>query len=194
MIQKRSKSALAKALDQRQTKDASKPDGSFSMESENEFSEDKEENDSDVEENIFETLEDTGINKKDTTLDASNINYVFDGSYLLHRVVWDKASIYKGIIHLYQKYVNAHYGKCTIVFDRCVPVPSTKNYKHTRRLMKSTIAPDMSVELENTFTAVNQKEFFSNSQNKQKFIDLLAVQLEAYQHTVVKCTGYIFHY
>ena len=45
MMRKPSKSALAKALDQRQTKDASKPDGIFSMESENEFGRDKEEND-----------------------------------------------------------------------------------------------------------------------------------------------------
>ena len=68
IMRKPSKSALAKALDQRQTKDPSKPDGSFWMESENEFGEDKEENDSDVGKNIYEILEDTGINKKDTTL------------------------------------------------------------------------------------------------------------------------------
>ena len=48
---KPSKSAFAKALDQK----SSKPDGSFSMESKDEFGEDKEENDSDVEENIFDT-------------------------------------------------------------------------------------------------------------------------------------------
>ena len=48
MMHKPSKSALAKALDQRQTKDAS-----FSIESDNESGEDKEKNDSDVEENIF---------------------------------------------------------------------------------------------------------------------------------------------
>ena len=61
--------------------------------------------------------------------------------------------------------------------------------------MKSTIAPDMSVELENTFTAVSQKGFLSNSQNKQNFIDLLVVPLEADCHTVVKSTGYyIFYY
>ena len=81
MMHKPSKSALAKALDQRQTKGAS-----FSVESDNEFGEDKEKNDSDVEENIFEILEDTGINKKDTPSDTSSINYVVDGGYLLHIV------------------------------------------------------------------------------------------------------------
>ena len=43
----------------------------------------------------------------------------------------------------------------------------------------------MSVELKNTFTAVSQTAFFRNSQNKQKLIDLLAVQLEDEHHTVV---------
>ena len=53
----------------------------------------------------------------------------------------------------------------------------------------------MSVELENAFTVVSQKAFVSSSQNKQNFIDLLAVQLEADHHTIVKCTGYyIFYY
>ena len=101
MMHKPSKSALAKALDKRQTKDSSKPDGIFSIESESEFGKYKEENDSDVEENVFEIVEDTGINKKDTTSDTSNINYVVDGGYLLHKVVWDKTSTYKKIIHLY---------------------------------------------------------------------------------------------
>ena len=138
------------------------------MESGNGFGEDKEEGDSDVAEDIFEILEDTGINKKDTTSGTSNINYFVDGGYLLHRVEWDKASTYKEIIHLYPIYVNAHHGKCTKVLDGCVPVSSAKHHEHTRWVMKSTIAPDMSVELENAFTAVSQKTFFSNSQNKQK--------------------------
>ena len=138
------------------------------MESGNGFGEDKEEGDSDVAEDIFEILEDTGINKKDTTSGTSNINYFVDGGYLLHRVEWDKASTYKEIIHLYPIYVNAHYGKCTKVLDGCVPVSSAIHHEHTRWVMKSTIAPDMSVELENAFTAVSQKTFFSNSQNKQK--------------------------
>ena len=113
------------------------------MENENDFGENKEENDSDVEQNIFELIEDTGIIKKDTTSNTSNINYIVDGGYHLHIVVWDQASTYKEIIHLYQKYVNAHYGICTIVFHGYVPVPSTKEHEHTRRLIKSTIAPDM---------------------------------------------------
>ena len=64
MMCKPSKLTLEKALEQKQTKDASKAEGGFSVESENEFGEDKEESDADVEEHIFEILEDTGISKK----------------------------------------------------------------------------------------------------------------------------------
>ena len=125
-------------------------------------------------------LKDTGSIKNDTTSDSSNINYVVDGGYLLHRVVWEKASTYKEILHLYQKYENEHYGKCAIAFNGYVPVPSTKDHENTKRLMKPTIAPHMSAELEITFNAVSQQAFFSSSQSKQKFIDLLGVQLIFY--------------
>ena len=51
-------------------------------------------------------------------------------------------------------------------------------------------APNMSVEPENMFSEVSQKTFFSSSYNKQtKFIDLLAVKLEAAHHTIVRYTG-----
>ena len=72
---------------------------------------------------------------------------------------------------------------------RYLPAPSIKQYQYMRRLRKSTIAPNMLVELENIFTEVIQKAVLSSSYNKQKFIDLLAVQLEADHHTVVTCTG-----
>ena len=47
----------------------------------------------------------------------------------------------------------------------------------------------MSIELENIFSDVSQKAFLNNSSNKQKSIDLLAVQSEAEHHTVVRCAG-----
>ena len=85
---------------------------------------------------------------------------------------------------MYQKYVNEHYGKCTMVFDGSIPVPSTKDLEHTR-LMKSTVAPDTSVELENAFTAVSQEAFFSNFQNQQKFIDLFVQRCK--MHSLLYC-------
>ena len=36
---------------------------------------------------------------------------------------------------------------------------------------------------------MSQKAFLNRSHNKQKFIDLLAIQLEVDHHTVVRCTG-----
>ena len=79
-------------------------------------------------------------------------------------------------------------------FRRICSCSFTKDHEHIRRLMKSTIASGMSVEPENTFPAVNQKVFFTNSQNKQTLIELLAVQLEAEHHTVAKCTDYYSFY
>ena len=54
-----------------------------------------------------------------------------------------------------------------------------------QKIMNTQKGYDMSVELKNTFTVVSQTAFFSNSQNKQQLIGLLAVQLEAEHHTVV---------
>ena len=58
-----------------------------------------------------------------------------------------------------------------------------------QKIMNTQKGYDMSVELKNTFTAVSQTAFFSNSPNKQKLIDLLAVQLEDEHHTVVFITN-----
>ena len=106
---------------------------------------------------VFQWKARTNLAKIKKKIYTSHINYAVDGGYLLHRVVWNKVLTYKEIIHLYQKYVHALYEKHTIVFEEHVPVPSTKDHKHTKRLMKFVIAHDMSVELKNTFTAVSQK-------------------------------------
>ena len=57
---------------------------------------------------------------------------------------------------------------------------SAKFNKHLKRLGRSSIAPNMLVELEDVFIEVievSQEAFFSSSYSKEKFIDLLAVQL-----------------
>ena len=62
IMRKPSKSVLAKGLHQRKAKRASLVDPNLSAEGEGEFEEDEEENTSDVEDNIFEILENFGIN------------------------------------------------------------------------------------------------------------------------------------
>ena len=70
---------------------------------------------------------------------------------------------------------------------RYLIAPSIKHHEHMSRRRKSNIKPNMSVELENIFSEVSQKPFLSSSHNKQKFIDLLAVQLKADHDTAVRC-------
>ena len=81
MMRKPSKSVLAKALHQRKAKHASSVDPNLSAEGEGEFEEDEAENTSDVEDNIFEILENFGINTTDTILNKapSNSKYIIDG-------------------------------------------------------------------------------------------------------------------
>ena len=73
------------------------------------------------------------------------------------------------------------------MFYRYLTAPSINDHEHMSRRRKSTIKPNMSVELENIFSEVSQKPFLSSSHNKQKLIDLLAVQLKADHHTAAKC-------
>lgn len=71
--------------------------------------------------------------------------YVIDGGYLLRRVVWDKMSTYGEIIRKYQDYVRSRYGTSTVIFDGYEDGPSTKDHEHSRRLMGSTVAPNVTI-------------------------------------------------
>ncbi|KAK4884127.1 hypothetical protein RN001_000398 [Aquatica leii] len=51
-------------------------------------------------------------------LDTSNITYIIDGGYLLHRVVWNKGETFDTIFDTYVHYVHKNYGdNVVIVFD-----------------------------------------------------------------------------
>ena len=50
-----------------------------------------------------------------------------------------------------------------------------------RSMRKSTIVPNMLLELDNIFIEVSRKAFFSSSYNSEKFIED--------HHTVIRCTS-----
>ena len=83
--------------------------------------------------------------------------FVIDGGYLLYRVVWVKFQSYAEIA-----------------------------YNYLRRMKKTIISPDVSVEPENQFIASSQKSFLSNMKNKQSFINLLSDTLERCGHKVIR--------
>ena len=55
---------------------------------------------------------------------------------------------------------NSRYGKCTIVFEWYLPVPLMKDQEHMRGMRKSTIVPNILVEVEIIFSEVSQKSIF----------------------------------
>ena len=68
--------------------------------------------------------------------------YVTVEGCLLQGVVWEKQSTYRKIIQIYINYVESHYGKSGLVFDRYQDGLSTKDHEHAQRTMKSKNFPN----------------------------------------------------
>ena len=78
------------------------------------------------------------------------------------------------------------------MFHRYLTAPSKKDHENMNRSKKSTIAPKVSVELENIFSEVGRKAFLCSPHNKQKFINLPAVRLTDAQVTLIQCLPLLF--
>lgn len=103
--------------------------------------------------------------------------FVLDGGALLHRIPWTKGSSWDDILKMYTTYVINRYGRATVVFDGYLDTPSTKDSTHTRRsggCIGSAVHFDVTMALQ-----TKKEEFLSNSQNKQRFINMLGSRLEA---------------
>jgi len=103
---------------------------------------------------------------------------VVDGGYLLHKVRWVKNSSFHDVMVCYSSYVAKHFGSTArIVFDGYVTGPTTKDHEHSRRASKkASVAPNIQIEA-NTIVTLDQDIFLTNTNNKQQFIDLLALHL-----------------
>ena len=78
----------------------------------------------------------------ETTL-PDNAQFVLDGGFLLHAVVWPHQATYDEICQVYVKYVLKHYKMhATVVFDGYKGSPSTKSHEQRRRMMKMS-SPDI---------------------------------------------------
>lgn len=104
------------------------------------------------------------------------VQYVLDGGALLHIIPWKKGTSWDEILSMYTKYVIHKYRQATIVFDGYDDTPSTKDSTHTRRRGGSV---GLAVQFNDTMTLQTKKEeFLSNTQNKQRYIDMLGNRLE----------------
>ena len=61
---------------------------------------------------------------------SGDVQYVIDGSALLHRVPWPRGFTYESVGHLYVRYVTQKYGAAAIVFDGYNDDRTTKDATH----------------------------------------------------------------
>jgi hypothetical protein len=115
----------------------------------------------------------------DLTILDSCIQYVVDGGFLLHRVVWTKGHTFSHICQSYIEYVQRKYmATAVVIFDGYSDTEiGTKDMEQMRRSEKQS-----SVEIqfnETMVPTVSQGKFLSNSKNKQRFINMLRTKLTA---------------
>lgn len=99
---------------------------------------------------------------------------VLDGGALLHKIKWKTKTTYREICLQYIAFVRRMYGKyhkVCIVFDGyCSESTSIKAQDHQRR--QDGVCADVQVTLDADVTTSNER-FLRNSNNKQRFIQLL---------------------
>jgi len=123
-------------------------------------------------------------NPSDNLDSMQPVQYVLDGSALIHRVLWPKgAASYREICLMYCDYVRKKYGNAIIVFDG-YSGPSTKDTAQRRRT-KGKIRP--SVTFYETQVTIRKEQFLFNSQNKQSLIEMLCQYLECSKLLVTPC-------
>ncbi len=116
----------------------------------------------------------------------SEATIVLDGGALLHRIKWMKKVTYKEIADQYVRYVDARYGKCSIVFDGYGQAPSIKDHEHQRRVVRTCADIHLT---DVTQVHSNQEVFLSNEKNKQQFIQLLSKTMRDAGHVVHNSTS-----
>ena len=95
-------------------------------------------------------------------------HYVIDEGFLLHRVVWQKGELFKGILKRYTEYVKKHYKESSfVVFDgypENMAEKSTKSAERTRRAITSSREILFDEEMP---AMLSQCKLLSNEKNKK---------------------------
>lgn len=113
--------------------------------------------------------------EEQTIIPKQDCIFIVDGGYLLHCVVWPQSSTYGDVVDAYKRFVNAHFGKNTvIVFDGYPDYPTTKGQAHMLRYRKQV--PEVQCN-EHVHVTHGQSDFLSNPKNKKAFITLLSSHL-----------------
>ena len=103
---------------------------------------------------------------------------VLDGGSILYTINWRKENTFETLAGQYTKFVQKNYllSECLVktVFDLYPQEPTTKDSTHLHRTQRACtkirVANDTVLDL-------TTPQFFSNSNNKQTFVDYLALKL-----------------
>lgn len=130
---------------------------------------------------LYKSLKSTAFMKPD----PSEYNYVIDGGFLLHKVIWRKDVTFERIFEDYSAYICKHYSSnATIVFDGYnTNNLGVKSYERYRRVRKKT-SPELKFT-ENMPIPRNKDFFLSNIKNKSRFVEYLMNYLEQKQSFTV---------
>ncbi len=93
---------------------------------------------------------------------------------MLQRIPWTKGATFNEILTVYTDYVSRKYGSALVVFDG-YSSKSTKDMTHRRRmkgLASTTVTFTETMQL-----TMKKAQFLSNTENKQRFINMLSAKL-----------------
>lgn len=114
---------------------------------------------------------------------SSQHQYVTDGGFLLHRVVWAMKQTFEDICNTYCTYIKKHFkGETTIVFDG-YPELSLKGWERQHRYAAST--PEIIFD-KDTVCVAAQETFLANTENKTSFISMLTDHLRNHNVSVLQ--------
>lgn len=104
------------------------------------------------------------------------VQYVIDGGFLLHRVVWPTNALFSSICDKYIQYLNSKYPKAVVVFDG-YPEDAQSGTKTAERLRRSRTHSSADMLFDETMTPPTTKDsFLANPKNKSRLIALLATK------------------
>ena len=115
------------------------------------------------------------VPEKKVQNEFEEMNHIFDGGSLLQRLPWSQGASFSSLCNLYVKHVKK-YSNPTVVFDGYTDSPSTKDHTHLRRT-GGVSGPEVKFTEDMTLSSKKQ-QFLANTQNKQRFINLLGKKME----------------
>lgn len=116
----------------------------------------------------------------DGEVDYTNVTYIIDGGYLLHRVLWNREDTFDTIFDSYINYVRKHFGQnVIIVFDGYNDHENNvKASEQRRRYATASSSADILFDASMT-VPTSQQQFLANANNKNRFISMLSEKFEA---------------